>query len=90
MDNMYRLRSLVNELHFVMEHHIPEPDVDSEQMKRFIRQYKEELTSDIFKGKNLLERNYEEGLTTNAIEQEGFVRGLMYALDSFDYYFSKK
>jgi hypothetical protein len=91
MANWDKLKSLIDQMHdeLFSEEESKNADVEIENMKRFIKQYREELNGDINKEKESLKENRELGLCVNAIEQEGFVRGLMYALNNFNYFFAE-
>ena len=91
MSNWDKLKSLVNQMNdeLYSEYVVTTADVDLKETKRFIEQYRAELNADIIGEKALLETNRSLGLSVNAIEQEGFLRGLMYALNNLEYYFPK-
>ena len=91
MANWDKLKSLVNQMNdeLYSENVVTTADVDLKETKRFIEQYRAELNADIIGEKDLLEMYKSRGLSINVIEQEGFVRGLMYALNNFEYYFPK-
>lgn len=91
MANWDKLKSLVNQMNVELysEYVSTTADVDLADMRRFVKQYRDELNADIMGEKAVIETNRENGLTISAIEQEGFVRGLMYALNNFNYFFGE-
>ncbi len=91
MANWDKLKSLINQMNdeLYSENALSNVDVDLADMKRFVKQYRDELNADIIGEKAVIETNRENGLTISAIEQEGFVRGLMYALNNFNYFFGE-
>ena len=91
MANWDKLKSLITQMNdeLYSENVSSSADVDLADMKRFIQQYRDDLNADIMGQKAVIETNRENGLTISAIEQEGFVRGLIYALNNFNYFFGE-
>lgn len=91
MANWDKLKSLVNQMNdeLYSENVSSNADVDLANMKRFVQQYREDMKDQIEREKDSLKENRELGLCINAIEQEGFVRGMMYALNNFNYFFGE-
>jgi beta-lactamase class D len=91
MANWDKLKSLVNQMNdeLYSENVSSNAGVELANMQRFVKQYRDDLNADIMGEKALIETNRENGLTISAIEQEGFVRGLIYALNNFNYFFGE-
>ena len=91
MANWDKLKSLVNQMNgeLYSENVSSNTCVELANMQRFVKQYRDDLNADIMGEKAVIETNRENGLTISAIEQEGFVRGLMYALNNFNYFFGE-
>ena len=91
MANWDKLKSLVNQMNdeLYSENVSSNADVELSNMQQFVKQYRDDLNADIMEEKAVIETNRENGLTISAIEQEGFVRGLMYAMNNFNYFFSE-
>ena len=91
MANWDKLKSLVNQMNdeLYSENVSSNADVELSNMQQFVKQYRDDLNADIMGEKAVIETNRENGLTISVIEQEGFVRGLMYALDNFNYFFGE-
>lgn len=91
MANWDKLKSLVNQMNdeLYSEYVSTTADVDLANMRRFVKQYREDMKDQIEREKDSLKENRELGLCINAIEQEGFVRGMMYALNNFNYFFGE-
>lgn len=86
-----KLKSLVNQMNdeLYSENVSSNADADLADMRRFVKQYRDDLNADIMGEKAVIETYRENGLTISAIEHEGFVRGLMYALSDFNYFFGE-
>jgi beta-lactamase class D len=91
MANWDKLKSLVNQMNdeLYSENVSSNAGVELANMQRFVKQYRDDLNADIMGEKAVIETNRENGLTISAIEQEGFVRGLIYALNNFNYFFGE-
>lgn len=91
MANWDKLKSLVNQMNdeLYSENVSSNADADLADMRRFVKQYRDDLNADIMGEKAVIETYRENGLTISAIEHEGFVRGLMYALSDFNYFFGE-
>jgi len=91
MANWDKLKSLVDQMNdeLYSENVSSNADVELANMQQFVKQYREDMKDRIEREKDSLKENRELGLCINAIEQEGFVRGLIYALNNFNYFFGE-